>query len=128
MLNALAAMDQWRDSQACRTGTETLLRLWSQSLSDHPYIFYMGTDFRNRGPFIWYDLLQCWKFTTSWVRDVIPVILNAFAASGKTRFEGHFTLESVWLAWKDWEFGQKKIPSRWLTLLSIRVLQKQNRM
>ncbi len=30
--------------------------------------------------------------------------------------------------WKDWEFEQKKIPSRWLTLLSIRVLQRQNEM
>jgi hypothetical protein len=33
-----------------------------------------------------------------------------------------FTLESVWTAWKDWEFGQKKEPSRWLTLMAWRIL------
>lgn len=37
---------------------------------------------------------------------------------------GKFTLESVWTAWKDWEFGQKKIPSRWLTLLAWRILRR----
>ena len=36
--------------------------------------------------------------------------------------QGRFTLESVWTAWKDWEFGQKKEPSRWLTLLAWRIL------
>jgi hypothetical protein len=27
-----------------------------------------------------------------------------------------FIPESIWTAWKDWDFGQKKIPSRGLTL------------
>ena len=35
---------------------------------------------------------------------------------------GRFTPESVWTAGKGWEFGQKKAPSRWLTLLAWRIL------
>ncbi|HEY9087828.1 MAG TPA: hypothetical protein VIO36_06645 [Anaerolineaceae bacterium] len=32
------------------------------------------------------------------------------------------TAESLWTARKDWEFGQKKTPSRRLTLLAWRIL------
>ena len=42
--------------------------------------------------------------------------------AGKADAQGRFTLESVWTAWKDWEFGQKKQPSRWLTLHAWSVL------
>jgi hypothetical protein len=38
--------------------------------------------------------------------------------------DGRFTLGSVWAVWKDWEFGQKKTPSRWLTLLAWRILER----
>ena len=31
---------------------------------------------------------------------------------------------SVWMAWKDWEFGQKKEPSRWLTLHAWQIIQR----
>jgi hypothetical protein len=58
MLKALSALDEWRDSPECHTGAETLLTLWSESLTQHPYIFYMGTDFRKlKVPFVW---LTCW--------------------------------------------------------------------
>jgi hypothetical protein len=29
--------------------------------------------------------------------------------------------ESVWQAWQDWEFGQKREPSRWVTFLVLRI-------
>jgi hypothetical protein len=36
--------------------------------------------------------------------------------------DGKFTSESIWTAWKGWEFAQKKQPSRWLTLIAWRTL------
>lgn len=40
-------------------GCNSLNTLWENSLNDHPYIFYMGTDFRKlKLPFIWYDILH----------------------------------------------------------------------
>ena len=39
----------------------------------------------------------------------------------KAGADGRYTPESVWTAWKDWEFGQKKEPSPWLTLLVDRI-------
>jgi hypothetical protein len=46
---------------------------------------------------------------------------------GKADEEGRFSLESVWTAWKDWEFGQKKTSSRWLTLMAWRILSRVER-
>jgi hypothetical protein len=37
---------------------------------------------------------------------------------------GRFTPESVWMAWKGWDFGQKKEPSRWITLIAQRTFQR----
>ena len=42
MLKALSAIEDWRDSPECHTGAETLLTLWSESLTQHPYMFYHG--------------------------------------------------------------------------------------
>ncbi len=85
MLKALGVIENWRDSAACHTGTETLLHLWSTSLSDHPYIFYMGTDFRKlKVPFIWYDLLHVLEVLShfSWVKNDPQVSWNALAFAG----------------------------------------------
>jgi hypothetical protein len=38
--------------------------------------------------------------------------------------EGRFTPESVWRDWQDWDFGQKREPSRWLTLIAQRTLKR----
>lgn len=38
---------------------------------------------------------------------------------------GRMTIaESVWMAWKDWEFGQKKTPSRWLTMPAWWIIER----
>jgi hypothetical protein len=125
MLKAFAAMDEGRDSPACRTGAESLLRLWSVSAIEHPYIFYMGKDFRKlKVPFVWYDLMHVLEVLTRfpWLEDDPRLREMVNLLKDKSDGEGRFTLESVWLAWKDWEYGQKKVPSRWLTFLAWRII------
>ncbi len=127
MLKALAEMDEWRASAVCRVGAETLLNLWRESLTRHPYMFYMGTDFRKlKVPFIWYDLLNVLDVLSrfDWLREDARLLEMLGLLKSKMDAEGRFTLESVWTAWKDWEFGQKKIPSRWLTLRAWRIVQR----
>ena len=59
MLKLLSVVDDLRDSPAAHLGVETLLSLWEHSQTRHPYIFYMGNDFRKlKMPFIWYDLVH----------------------------------------------------------------------
>jgi hypothetical protein len=59
-----------------------------------------------------------WLHADGRLREMVEIV------RGKADGEGSFTPESVWLAWKEWDFGQKRIPSTWLTLLVQRVIQR----
>lgn len=112
-------------------GIGSLLGLWQASREQHPYQFYMGTDFRKlKAPFIWYDLLH-----------VLDVLSRSAAATQDSRFadmlqlmnakagpDSLFTPESEWKAWNAWEFGQKKQPSAWLTFLVYRINRRVGRL
>jgi hypothetical protein len=125
MLKALSVIEEYRDSPACHVGAETILRLWKDSSTQHPYMFFMGTDFRKlKVPFVWYDILHVLDVLSqfAWVRKDERFLDMFKLLKSKADQQGSFSLESVWTAWKDWEFGQKKAPSRWLTLLAWRII------
>jgi len=107
------------------TGAAVLLDLWQDSLTRHPYIFYMGNDFRKlKAPFIWYDLLHVAEVLSqvpTAIRDTRFAEMSALLRS-KAGPDGRFTPESIWKAWEGWDFGQKKRPSDWLTFLACRIL------
>ncbi len=127
MLKLLAEVDDLRDSPACHIGAETLLNLWEHSLEKHPFIFYMGTDFRKlKIPFVWYDLMHVLQILTQfpWLKSDPRLLDMIGVLKSKMDDKGRFTVESQWTAWKDWEFGQKKEPSRWLTLMAWRILNR----
>ena len=127
MLKALGQAPAWRDSPAAHTGAETLLALWAASRERHPYIFYMGADFRKlKVPFVWYDLLHVLDVLSQypWLHPDPRLREMAGLLASKADAEGRFTLESVWQPWGVWEFGQKKAPSCWLTLLAHRILRR----
>ena len=52
------------------------------------------------------------------LQDMLSVL------SSRADSQGRFTPQSVWTAWSGWDFGQKKEPSPWLTLLAHRVLKR----
>ncbi len=127
MLKALAEFDEWRESEACHTGAETLLNLWAESKDQHPYMFFMGTDFRKaKVPLVWYDIVHVLEVLSrfNWLRKDKRVRNMLAELRSKADADGRFTLESLWTAWKDWEFGQKKEPSRWLTLSAWRIINR----
>ncbi len=125
MLKALSESKGFGDGQACRTGAEALLALWSGSQNEHPYMFFMGTDFRKlKAPLVWYDLIHVLDVLSrfEWLRKDKRLLAMLAVLRTKGDGQGRFTVESVWAAWKDWEFGQKKEPSRWLTFLAWRII------
>jgi len=127
MLKALSQIPAWRDSQACHVGAETLLALWSDSAMRHPYMFFMGTDFRKlKAPLVWYDILHVLGVLSQlpWLKQDARLLDMLNLLKAKADGQGRFTPESVWNAWKDWEFGQKRTPSRWLTFLAWRVMNR----
>lgn len=127
MLKALSELEAWRDDRACQVGADTLLTLWAESQQRHPYMFFMGTDFRKlKVPLVWYDIVHVLAVLSrfDWLRSDARLCDMLAVLQHKMDPEGRFTLESVWTAWKDWEFGQKKTPSRWLTLTAWRVMKQ----
>jgi hypothetical protein len=59
MLKVLAQVPELRESKSAKTGVESLLFLWQKSKDQHPYMFFMGTDFRKlKAPLFWYDILH----------------------------------------------------------------------
>jgi hypothetical protein len=127
MLKVLAQVPELQEGKSAKVGVETLLTLWDESKERHPYMFFMGTDFRKlKAPLFWYDILHVLDVLShfKWARKDkrFKEILNT--VESKADNDGRYTPESIWTAWKDWDFGQKKIPSRGLTLFVEQILQR----
>ncbi|MFA5033086.1 MAG: hypothetical protein WC614_08710 [bacterium] len=127
MLKMVVLFDEYKNSKGTLIGANCLLDLWENSKKLHPYMFYMGTDFRKiKTPYIWYDLLHALDVLTqidSIKKDKRLVEMTEVLKS-KADKEGKFTPESEYKVWKNWDFGQKKYPSRWVTFLSLRILKR----
>jgi hypothetical protein len=129
MLKLLSLYEDDRNSEYAKHSVESLLNLWENSRTLRPYIFYMGTDFRKlKAPFIWYDILHVADTLSNfeYARHDSRFIEMVDLISQKADSNGFYTPESVWQAWKDWEFGQKKKPSAWLTFLVYRIKKRMN--
>ena len=126
-LKALSQIPAWHDSEPCRAGTEVLLQLWEQRKERRPYLFAMGTDFRKlKAPEVWYDIVHVLDVLTQfpYLKKDKRLLEMVDIVRTKADVDGRFTAESVWKAWADWEFGQKKEPSYFLTLLVQRIIQR----
>jgi hypothetical protein len=127
MLKTLIERDDPKDKGKISSGARAALSLWENSLNQRPYLFKMGTDFRKlKAPFVWYDILHLAQ-----VLSLIPSIqqeqsfqeiLNVIRvkADGNQRY----TSESIWTKWAGWEFCQKREPSRWITLIVLRIFKQ----
>ncbi len=127
MLKALAEFEDLREEPACRVGAETLLTLWSESKKRHPYMFYMGTDFRKlKAPFVWYDLLHVLDVLSRFSRVADDPRLRGMLSVLEQKADegGRFRPDSVWTPWRDWEFAQKREASRWVTFLAWRIVKR----
>ena len=127
MLKLLAEVTEYANSSQTKIGTETLLSLWERSLEQHPYIFYMGKNFRKlKAPLVWYDILHVadvlshftFLRTDPRLREMMQIMQT------KADENGRYTPESTYQAWKSWDFGQKKVPSRYITLRVMEISQR----
>lgn len=127
MLKVLAHVPELRESKSAKTSVETLLSLWEESRESHPYMFFMGTDFRKlKAPMFWYDILHVLEVLShfKWAGKDKRFKAMLDVAVSKADADGRFIPESIWTAWKDWDFSQKKIPSRGLTFYVQRILKR----
>lgn len=128
MVKLLAAVPEYRNSEACHQGAESLLRCWAERETFHPYIFYMGNDFSKlKAPLVWFDIIHVTAVLSQlpWLKEEARLLEMKSIIAKKTDVDGHFTPESIWTAWKEWDFGQKKTPSPYLTYLATKILLPQ---
>jgi hypothetical protein len=126
-LRALSLFSELRDDPAVRAGAETLLSHWENQTERKIRMFGIGTDFRKlKYPFIWYDILHVvdtlshfdFVYPDPRFKEMVQTIINQQDEMGR------FTPGSVWMAYKGWDFGQKREPSDWITLLVARIEQR----
>lgn len=109
------------------SGAKMLLHHWEIQTEKKYYLFGIGSDFKRlKYPFIWYDLLH--------VVDVLSRISSVHddprfkemvgTILGQADREGRYTANSMYMAWKDWSFANKKQPSPWLTFLVKRIQKR----
>ncbi|MDR1703749.1 MAG: hypothetical protein LBS19_03570 [Clostridiales bacterium] len=127
MLKLLSEIDEYRNSDIVKGGIEAVLSQWENSFERHPYMFYMGTDFRKlKAPAMWFDIvsvagcLSKFDFVKTDPRfcEMVDLI------KGKQNADGLFIPESVYQKFKGWDFGQKKVPSPYLTFLCERIFKE----
>lgn len=127
MLRLFAELPEYRDTDLAKKNIDAILTLWETSLERHPYMFYMGTDFRKlKAPAMWYDIVgvtDCLsRFEYAKKDNRFQEMLNII--KGKQTEEGLFIPEAVYQKCKGWDFGQKKVPSPYLTYLCTRILER----
>lgn len=124
-LRALARFPQYRDHPAVRRGIEVLLSHWDRQKERKLYLFGIGTDYRKpKYPLVWYDLLH-----------VLTVLARHPGLHGDPRLEaqrdllrglasadGSYRPTTVWMAYRGFDFAQKRGPSPMLTLAAARAL------
>lgn len=112
MAKLLGYIPEYKESQTPSLLVEAVLILWKQSRERHPYIFYMGNDFRKlKAPTLWYDILSVVEGISLYpqaqedprFREMLAIIEN------KRDANGFYTSESVYQKLKDWDFSQKKV-------------------
>ena len=127
MLQLLSAIPEYRDAEIAENTAMGLLSLWENSLERHPYMYYMGTDFRKlKAPSMWYDLVHVVDVLSRFehIRSDARFIEMATIIKNKQDSNGLFTPEAIYQKFKGWDFGQKKTPSPYLTYLCYRLLAR----
>ena len=124
MLRLMASIPEYRESEVAVNTAFGLLSLWENSLERHPYMFYMGTDFRKlKAPAMWYDIVSVADALSRFepVKSDARFIEMVSMIRNKRDGDGLYTPEAVYQKFKGWDFGQKKEPSPYLTYLCHRI-------
>ncbi|TXT44310.1 MAG: phosphate transporter [Spirochaetes bacterium] len=120
----LLSLEPDRYESQIRSCAAAIQNLWARSRDFHPYIFYMGEDFRKlKLPSSWYDILSVADALSRHSAgieepgfgEMLALILSKETDSG-------FVPESNYRPWKEFDIGQNKKPSDGMSL-RVRIIQ-----
>jgi hypothetical protein len=132
VLGALAQIRALRTSDTAKRAVEFLLGCWDKrgkvKYAGHDSQIGSGFD-RLHYPFTDYRILKYLDVLSQFVsarQDRRVEEMLELVASKRDR-QGRYTPEAVHRAWSQFDFGQKKVPSRWITFLALRILARLSR-
>jgi hypothetical protein len=126
-LKALS-LGKYRDTEAVQNGIDSHILHWENRSGKKIYMFGIGTTFKRlKYPNVWFDILHVVDVLSRYpyAREYDEFWEMWEIIKGKQQPEGGFIPESIWKAWSEWSFGQKKEPSPWMTM---RIAQIANRL
>lgn len=129
-VKALSTLEGYKDSEVVNRGIEATLGQWENRREAHYYMFFMGTDFcKLKVPLMWYDILHVTDVLSRFSRVLKDkrFLEMADIVFSKADDEGRFTPEAAYQYYKNWDFGQKKVPSEFLTFLVHRIYRRLDR-
>jgi len=129
VLGALAQNPELRNSEIAMNGVDFLFKCWEKrgKIKFAGHDSQVGTDWEKlKFPFTDYkilkflDVLSQFEYGKKRLRksEMVNLLLS------KQDERGRFTPESIHKVWSDFDFGQKEKPSRWITLLALRVIKR----
>jgi len=129
VMGAVTRNPKLSESAIGRRGINFLLDCWK----NRDRIKYAGHDSQiGRGwekpkyPFTDYRILKYLdvlsRFKSIKNKPGIPEMLNILTSRQDEK--GRYFAESIHKAWSDFDFGQKKLPSRWITFLTYRIIKR----
>ena len=123
-LKVLSLVPKLNDSPAVVSGIDAILSHWEHQRDYKLKMFGVGTDFRKlKYPYVWYDILHVVDVLSRFEQARSDPRLGEMVAEIEAQAddECRFTAGSMYRAWKDWSFADKKQPSPWLTMLILRI-------
>ncbi len=126
-LKALSTVPGHANTPAVDRGIEALLSHWEHQGDYKLKMFGIGTDFRKlKYPFVWYDILHVVDVLTRFEQTHNDPRLQGMVAEITSQRDhlGRVAAGSMYRAWKDWSFADKRTPSPFLTLLTLRIEQR----
>jgi hypothetical protein len=129
VLGALAQNPKLQNSQIVKKGVDFLFECWKNrgKIRYAGHDSQVGTDWEKlKYPFTDYkilkflDVLSQFEHAKKRLRE--SEMLNLLFS--KRDDDGRFTPESIVKVWSDFDFGQKEKPSRWITLLALRIIKR----
>lgn len=129
VLGALAQNPKLRKGEVAMKGVAFLFGCWENrgKIKYAGHDSQMGTSWEKlKYPFTDYkilkflDVLSRFKYAKQRLQKAEMVNLLV----SKRHSDGRFTPESIHKVWSSFDFGQRKKPSRWITLLALRILKR----
>jgi len=132
VLGALAAHPELRDGDCSRRSASFLLGCWDNrgSIRYAGHDSQIGTGWgKLKYPYTDYRILAYLDTLSrlEFVRHDPRMVAIADQLAARLDEQGRFVPQSIHKVWADFDFGQKKYPSRWITFLVYRILGRLGR-